>query len=142
MRTAVPQVELGAAVSDREVRHLLEEIAAPGAPEEAVPRFAETGFAHRFDRVVVGRQRQRRLDLRLALGSITEANSHAYVLGILRDVTPTGAAQAIDERLDGAIAEFSRRRMFSGNIGEVFFLPGIPPRRRGELHRHVLAGRR
>ena len=35
----------------------------------------------------------------------------------------TGAAQAIDERLDGAIAEFSRRRMFSGNIGEVFVLP-------------------
>ena len=123
MRTAVPQVELGAAVSDREVRNLLEEIAAPGAREEAVPRLAETGFAHRFDRVVVGRQRQRRLDLRLALGSITEANSHAYVLGIFRDVTPTGAAQAIDERLDGAIAEFSRRRMFSGNIGEVFVLP-------------------
>ena len=39
MRMAVPQVELGAAVSDREVRHLLEEIAAPGARRScAAPR--------------------------------------------------------------------------------------------------------
>jgi hypothetical protein len=73
-------------------------------------------------RLVVGR-RQRRLDLRLALGSITEAHSSAYVFGAFCDVTPTGAAQAVDARLDGAVAEFSRRRMFSANVGEVFILP-------------------
>lgn len=123
VRAAVSDVPRGASVSDSEVRHLLEEVAAPDAREAAALPAREKGYAHRFDRLVVGRQRQRRLDLRLALGSITEANNHAYVLGIFRDVTPTGAAQAIDERLDGAIAEFSRRRMFSGNVGEIFVLP-------------------
>ena len=124
VRAAVSDVPRGAAVSDGEVRHLLEEVAAPDARDAATQLPArEKGYAHRFDRLVVGRQRQRRLDLRLALGSITEANNHAYVLGIFRDVTPTGAAQAVDERLDGAIAEFSRRRMFSGNVGEIFVLP-------------------
>ncbi|MEO8428163.1 MAG: CHAT domain-containing protein, partial [Verrucomicrobiota bacterium] len=39
------------------------------------------------------------------------------------DVTPTGAAQAIDLQMDGAIAEFSRRRMFGGEIGEIFIIP-------------------
>src|SRR5258707_10803451 len=73
--------------------------------------------------VVVGRRLQRRLDLRLAHGSITEANSKAYVVGIFREVTPTGAAQAIDIRMDGAIAEFSQRRMFGGEVGEVFVIP-------------------
>jgi hypothetical protein len=66
---------------------------------------------------------RRRLDLRLALGSITESASRAYVLGMFSDVTPTGAAQAVDARLGGAIAEFTRRRMFSANVGEVFIVP-------------------
>src|SRR5262249_9438302 len=88
----------------------------PTPPAPAAPLLA-------IDQIVVGRRRQRRLDLRLALGSITEANSHAYVLGTFSDVTPTGAAQAVDARLGGAGGDFSRRRMFSANVGEVFILP-------------------
>ena len=47
----------------------------------------------------------------------------ALALGIFRDVAPAGAAAAIDARLDGAITELSQRRMFSGNVGEIFMLP-------------------
>jgi hypothetical protein len=57
------------------------------------------------------------------LGSITEADSSAYVLGVFRNVDPSGAARALDERVDGAITEFTMRRMFSGNVGEVFIMP-------------------
>lgn len=124
IRTSVTPPERSIAAGDRDVRHLLEELAAPDAHEEIIPTLIhDGGYAHRFERIVIGRRRQRQLDIRLALGSITEARNHAYVLGIFRDVTPTGAAQAVDAQLDGAIAEFSRRRMFSGNVGEVFVLP-------------------
>jgi hypothetical protein len=76
-----------------------------------------------LNRVVVGRQRHHRMDLRLALGSITEAESQAYVLGIFRDVRPAGAASALDVRMNGAISEFTARRMYSGNVGEIFMMP-------------------
>jgi hypothetical protein len=44
-------------------------------------------------------------------------------LGVFRDVAPSGAAKAIDQRLDGAITEFTARRMFSGDVGKVFTVP-------------------
>ena len=80
-------------------------------------------YAHPFERVVVGRRRQHRIDVRFALGSVTEADARALALGIFRDVTPSGAAAAVDRRLDGAITEIARRRMFSGSVGEIFVLP-------------------
>jgi len=86
-------------VSDSEVRLLLEELAAPSARDVATPAPGAPTLAQQLDRVVVGRRRQRRLDLRLAHGSITEAQSRAYVLGMFSDVTPTGAAQAVDTQL-------------------------------------------
>jgi pimeloyl-ACP methyl ester carboxylesterase len=141
---AVPESELrvdpydarrGTVLSQRELREILAEVAAPGAedgfvpaglpaagaPAEAPPEL--DGYRHRFDRVVVGRRRQHRLDLRFAYGSITEVDSRAIVLGIFRDVTPSGAASALDARVGGAITEIARRRMFSGNVGEIFMLP-------------------
>ena len=124
VRSAVPDAATapqGVAVSDRAVRELLEEVVAPRSKEEQAP--AITSPVASVKGVIVGRRLQRRLDLRLAHGSITEANSKAYVLGIFRDVTPTGAAQAVDLRMDGAIAEFSRRRMFGGEVGQVFVIP-------------------
>jgi pimeloyl-ACP methyl ester carboxylesterase len=124
VRSVVPDAVTsaqGAAVSDKAVRELLQEVAAPASKEEQLP--AITSPVTSVKGVVVGRRLQRRLDLRLAHGSITEANSKAYVVGIFRDVTPTGAAQAIDLRMDGAIAEFSQRRMFGGEVGEVFVIP-------------------
>lgn len=126
------------ALSQRELRHVLDEVASPTAREELLPSAptgrpvvsvpvgmpgVEAGYRHRFERVVVGRRRQHRIDLRFALGSITEADTRALVLGIFRDVKPGGAAAALDERLEGAITEMSHRRMFSGNIGEIFMLP-------------------
>ena len=124
VRSAVPDAATaaqGGAVSDKAVRELLEEVAAPAVKEAETPPPASPVTSVKG--VVVGRRLQRRLDVRLAFGSITEANSKAYVLGIFRDVTPTGAAQAIDARMEGAIAEFSQRRMFGGNVGEMFVLP-------------------
>ncbi len=124
VRSAVPDAAVaakGVAVSDQAVRELLEEVAAPASKDEPTPAVSSPVVSVKG--VVVGRRLQRRLDLRLARGSITEANSKAYVLGVFRDVTPTGAAQAIDLRVDGAIADFSRRRMFGGDVGEVFIVP-------------------
>lgn len=76
-----------------------------------------------FDSLVVGRRRQHRLDICLAQGDITQANARALVLGLFREVTPSGAARAIDARMDGAISDMVARRMFAGNVGEVFMLP-------------------
>jgi CHAT domain-containing protein/O-acetyl-ADP-ribose deacetylase (regulator of RNase III) len=121
-------------LSQRELRDLLVEVAAPtasdtvpateqsavGAPPTPV---AMPGFHHPFDRVVVGRRRQHRIDLRFAYGSITDADSRAVALGIYKGVAPGGPANALDARMGGAIAELHRRRMFSGNVGEIFVLP-------------------
>lgn len=73
--------------------------------------------------VIVGRSERRPIEIRLAKGSITEANARALVLGIFKNVEPAGAAIAIDERLNGAVSEFTRRRMFKGDVGEVFVMP-------------------
>jgi pimeloyl-ACP methyl ester carboxylesterase len=122
-------------LSQREVRHLIDEVAAPDAREETAPLLAMTstsvpgsqstppGYRHPFERVVVGRRRQHRIDLRFALGSITEVDTRALALGVFRDVAPSGAASVLDGRLGGAITELSRRRMFSAQVGEIFMLP-------------------
>jgi pimeloyl-ACP methyl ester carboxylesterase len=81
------------------------------------------GVPMRFDQLIVARRRQRSIEVRLARGSITEANARALVLGIFNSVDPGGAAAAIDERLNGAVKEFTARRMFSGDAGEMFAMP-------------------
>jgi pimeloyl-ACP methyl ester carboxylesterase len=125
----------GVLLSQRELRNAVEEVAAPYAREEvpvpAMPGPAavltadglEAGYRHPFDHVVVGRRRQHRIDLRFAFGSITEADTRALAVGVFRDVAPSGAAGALDQRLDGAITDVTRRRMFSGDVGEIFILP-------------------
>jgi pimeloyl-ACP methyl ester carboxylesterase len=111
-----------------EIRRMLEPLlsadardAGPGAPVAAAVTMP--GDLEALQQVVVGRRRQHRIDVRLALGSITEIDARASVLGLFRNVAPSGAALALDARLGGAISEFSARRMFSGNAGEVFVLP-------------------
>ncbi len=81
------------------------------------------GYQHTFENIVVGRRRQHALDLRLARGSITEVDARAVALGLFRDVDPAGAAGAIDELLGGAVREFTTRRMFSGEVGDIFIMP-------------------
>lgn len=66
---------------------------------------------------------QRTLEVRLAHANIVDANARAIVLGVFRNVDPSGPAAALDERLGGAIRESSLRRMFSGQLGQVSVLP-------------------
>ena len=81
---------------------------------------------------------ERVLELRLVQGDIAEADSSALVLGLFRNVVPSGASNAIDARLGGTIREFVRRRMFAAGLGQVTTLPVAP----GQLHAGfvVLAG--
>lgn len=81
------------------------------------------GRALELHQVIVGRRRQKRIEICIAEGDITEVNARAIVLGLFREVAPAGAALALDQRMGGAIAEFVNRRMFSGNVGELFILP-------------------
>jgi CHAT domain-containing protein/pimeloyl-ACP methyl ester carboxylesterase len=120
-------------LSQSEVRHLLDEWVAPDARETVQQPIAAgpasvfarelPRYGHQFDHVVVGRRRQHRVDVRLARGSITDVDARAYVIGVFEDVTPSGAARAIDAAMDGALSEMSMRRMFTGRVGEVFMLP-------------------
>ena len=66
---------------------------------------------------------RRKIELRIAYGNIADADGSALVLGIFRNVTPGGAAMAVDQRLNGAIREFTARRMFSGDAGQIFAMP-------------------
>ncbi len=112
-----------------ERRAILEGIVIPAIP--AAPLALDTleaadaalSPAMRLEQVVVARRRQRSIEVRIARGSITEASARALVLGIFRSVEPGGAAAAIDQRLNGAIKEFTTRRMFSGDAGEMFAMP-------------------
>ncbi len=119
-------------LSSRELREVLSEFVSADAKDAdtllpAAAGLAAAGtageFAYHFDSIVVGRRRSHRLDIRIALGDIGEVDSKALVVGIYREVAPAGAARALDSRLDGAITELTQRRMFSGNVGEVFLLP-------------------
>jgi pimeloyl-ACP methyl ester carboxylesterase len=122
----------GNAVRPSEIRKLIEEVAAPLSIQDTAPVPTTTstspqpvgcGYSHKFSSVVVGRRHQHRIDIRLAHGSITEVDSCAYVLGIFRDVEPSGPANDLNERLDGLITDFSSRRMIRGNLGEIFLMP-------------------
>lgn len=122
-------------------RHLIDSFAAPvragaaAASEPATPSAPTTaaGETPPLQNLVIGRRRQRRLEITLANGSLTEADSQAYVLGVFRDVAPSGAALAIDQRLDGAISDFSARRIFGGDVGELFTLPASRSRLGADL---------
>jgi hypothetical protein len=77
--------------------------------------------------------RKRLLELRLVRGSIVEADARALVLGVFCNVDPAGAAGAVDRSLGGAIREFTMRRMFSGQLGQVFVLPSARSALRAEF---------
>lgn len=116
----------GAQLSQSDLRHLADAFAAPLEPErELTPAVLapRVDSARTAEPVIVGRRRQPRLDIRLALGSITQVNAEAVVLGVFRDIPPGGAAAALDEHLGGAIRELSERRMLAGNVGEIFIMP-------------------
>jgi pimeloyl-ACP methyl ester carboxylesterase/O-acetyl-ADP-ribose deacetylase (regulator of RNase III) len=131
LRVAVPDAKRGGELSSREFRNLLAPFlsadAKPDAPAAAPSIAISAPFASvrplELNQVVVGRKRQKQLEVCVAEGDIAEVNARAIVLGLFREVAPGGAALALDERLNGAICEFVNRRMFSGNVGELFILP-------------------
>jgi pimeloyl-ACP methyl ester carboxylesterase len=101
-------------------RRILEPVVSPefhGAVARAALR---PGHAARARLAATG---PRTLEVRLVHGNIVDASARALVLGVFRNVDPTGPAAAVDERLGGAIREFARRRMFSGQLGQVSVLP-------------------
>jgi pimeloyl-ACP methyl ester carboxylesterase len=109
-------------------RRLLEPVVSPefhGAVSKRslrAPAGAGTGGSSQTGAAAPAPQR-RTIEIRLCSGSIVDANAHALVLGVFRNVDPSGAAAAIDVRLDGAVREFTLRRMLSGRLGETFVLP-------------------
>lgn len=113
----------GKDINRRELRHLLEEFAAPAASGREAIAPAAAVSAPSEEPIVIARKRQGRIDLRLARGSITQVDTRAVVLGLFNGVKPAGPASAIDEQLDGAISDFTERRMLSANAGEVFIMP-------------------
>ena len=115
-------------------RALLEELVSPVAHDRSVTIAQDdsqnkdnlgsaTGMVHSLKNVAITRRRAHSIEICLAQGNITEVQSRATVLGLFSEVEPAGAANAIDERLDGAVKEFTTRRMFSGAVGEVFAMP-------------------
>lgn len=137
-----PQVELPVLGPDleaipRDVRNLLSDVVAPmsaatAARAPAIRTQARTSEISQ-EPIVIGRRRQHRIDVFLAQGDVTQVGSRAVVLGLFNDVDPAGAALAFDERLDYAITEFTERRMFCGNAGEVFIMPASRHQVRAEI---------
>ncbi|MGE0759405.1 MAG: CHAT domain-containing protein, partial [Pirellulaceae bacterium] len=123
----------GSALRSAEIRRMLQPFVVPLEPEalattRSLPREflapeASPAEGDAWSRLTISRVRQRRLEIHLAQGSITDVDARAYVLGLFREVTPSGAAAAVDRQLDGAISDFTQRRMFGGHVGELFVLP-------------------
>ncbi|MGB0909943.1 MAG: CHAT domain-containing protein [Nitrospirales bacterium] len=118
----------------QERRELLSELVSPGA-DDSITNFSSKasqhkdnlgnshGMIHSLKNVAITRRREHSIEICLAHGDITEVQARATVLGLFSEVEPSGAAGAIDERLNGAVKEFTTRRMFSGTVGEVFAMP-------------------
>ncbi len=80
----------------------------------------------------------RTIELRLVHGSIADASARAIVLGLFRNVDPSGAANAVDARLGGMIRRAAHRRMFETALGRVTNL--LVPHDRLLADHVVLAG--
>lgn len=128
-------------LSHRELREILSEFVSAEARDSEVPAHPAGGpaagaggeFEYHFDSLVVSRRRSHRLDVRIALGDIGEIDATTLIVGIYREVAPSGATRALNARLDGAITELTQRRMFNGNVGEVFLLPAAQRNLRAEM---------
>jgi pimeloyl-ACP methyl ester carboxylesterase len=128
-----PAPAAGSLPSVREQRLMLAEFAAP--PERAAPMVVAvpapvsagdvrpSALDQISDMIVVGRGRERRLELTLAHGSIVDADAQCYVVGLFKTVAPSGAASALDAMMNGAISDLVARRMFRANVGEISVLP-------------------
>jgi pimeloyl-ACP methyl ester carboxylesterase len=120
-----PPISRGGELRAVDLRNFIEDFAAgpkpamPVTPTAAIAEIAEPPFHS----IVIGRRRQRRVEIRLAHGSVIQVKSRAYVIGLFQDVQPAGASLAIDAAMAGAITDFTQRRMMSNAVGEIFLLP-------------------
>lgn len=130
-----------------EVRDLLAGFASPtttpsaGATPPADSRALAAWQALSDEPIEVSRKRQRALDLRIALGDITQVDARAIVLGMFEGVEPTGAAKAIDVHLDGVIRELIENGLLNGSMGQIFVLPTSRQSLRAEFLMFVGLGR-
>ena len=104
-------------------RRLLEPVVSPEFHGAVAPSALERAFATAAPQAGAAASPRRVLEIRLMQGSIVDANARALVLGVFRNVDPSGPAAAVDEALGGAIREFTLRRMFAAQLGQVFVLP-------------------
>ncbi len=136
--------EVRGAPTARDERHLLDEFLSVDSKDRDVSIPSETRptmpgaepaapGTSRSRSIVVGRRRQRSIEIKLAHGSITEVDARGIVLGIYEKVTPTGAAAALDEALGGAVRRYIDRRMFNGALGEVTIVPATRRQLRTEF---------
>jgi len=130
-----------------EVRDLLAGFASPSTPPtvgSTPPADARARIAWQalsVEPVEVSRKRQRALDLRLALGDITQVDARAIVLGMFEGVEPAGAARALDAHLGGAIRELIENGLLHGSVGQIFVLPTGRQSLRAEFLMFVGLGR-
>jgi hypothetical protein len=106
-------------------RRLLEPVVSPEFHGAVAPAALERAFAANAAARIGTATPKRVLELRLVHGSIVDANARALVLGVFRNVDPSGPAAAVDATLGGAIREFTLRRMFQGQLGQVFVMPAV-----------------
>lgn len=69
----------------------------------------------------------RRVEVKLVRGNIERVSAPVYVFGIFDPINPTGAAQAVDVLLGGALSALVQDRMIGSRLGEISLLP--TPRR-------------
>ena len=120
LRRVAPQKVRWQDLSADARRRLLEPVVSPEF-RGGVPDATRAGTGER--RSAARPPGRRRLEIRIVRGSIVDANARALVLGLYRNVDPTGPAAALDTRLGGAIRELAFRRMFDGSLGQVYVLP-------------------
>ncbi len=106
-------------------RRLLEPVVSPEFHGAVAPAALERAFAANAAQAPANASTRRVLELRLVHGSIVDANARAIVLGVFRNVDPSGPAADVDAALGGAIREFTLRRMFAAQLGQVFVMPAV-----------------
>jgi hypothetical protein len=121
LRRVAPQKVRWQDLSPDARRRLLEPVVSPEFHGAVAPE------SLRGDATEPALATSRVLEIRLSRRSIVDADARALVLGVLRNVDPSGAAAAVDAKLGGAVRELTLRRMFAGQLG-----PGLRA-----AHRHA-----